>query len=291
VTPSKSEECLHLFTSTIRSLYISDALDVLASPQGTLTRFRYEETYVSPEARDRWRKRDGLVGKAVLVHFAIQHPAEYHLPSYIPLRQATVVGNFVEGRTYVVNFELGLLRLAAATRQVVDSAKASRDLGKPIVEYSDALRSALKIAEAPRSSALLADAQPQLLEPITSEKFQLEVEQSSDFERTIKLINQALYFSPRIFYRVARVRGPDHQPVALKNGRLELSAGSRYEIEISHYQPDAPPDGTSLQVVAPSGGKCSRTWLRRHPRIALVEPDESVHRSDAVLPCGRQVAA
>ena len=104
MTPSKSEECLHLFTSTIRSLYISDALDVLASPTGSITRFRYEETYVSAEARDRWRKRDGLVGKPVLVHFAIQHPAEYHLPSYIPLREATVVGNFVEGKTYVVNW-------------------------------------------------------------------------------------------------------------------------------------------------------------------------------------------
>lgn len=253
MTPSKSEECLHLFTSTIRSLYISDALDVLASPTGSITRFRYEETYVSAEARDRWRKRDGLVGKPVLVHFAIQHPAEYHLPSYIPLREATVVGNFVEGKTYVVNFELGPLRLAAATREIVDSANASRDLGKPVVDYSDALRSTLKIAESPRPSALLAGSQTQLLEPITSDKKQLDVEQSSDFERTIKLINQALYFSPKIFYRVAHIRGPDHQPIALKEGRLELSAGSRYEIEVSHYQPDAPPDGTSLQVATPTG--------------------------------------
>lgn len=232
---------------------MSDALDVLASPPGTITRFRYEETYVSPEAREGWRKRDGLSGKPVLVHFAIQHPAEYHLPSYIPLRQATVVGNFIEGRTYVVNFALGPLRLATATRKIVDSAKASRDLGKPIVGYSNALRSALKIVDPPRPSALLAGAQTQLLEPIISDKKQMEVEQSSDFERTIKLINQALYFSPKIFYRVARVRGPGRQPVDLKGGRLELSAGSRYVIEISHYQPDPPLDGTSLQVVTPSG--------------------------------------
>jgi len=253
VTPAQSEECLHLFTSTIRPLYISDALDVLASPLGAIIRFRYEEAYVSLETRDGWKKRDGLAGKPVLVHFAIQHPAEYHLPSYIPLRQAKVVGNFIEGRTYVVNFELGPLRLAKATRKIVDSAKASRDLGEPIVEFSDALRSALKIEGSPRPSALLAGPQSQLLEHLTSNKTELEVEQSSDFERTIKLINQALYFSPKIYYRVARVRGPDRQPVALKDGRLELSAGSRYEIEISHYQPDAPPEGTSLQVATPSG--------------------------------------
>ena len=253
MSPSKPKACLHLFTSTIRSLYISDALDVLASPVGTIMRFRYEETYVSEAARGRWKKRDGLVGEPVLVHFAIQHPAEYHLPSYIPLREATVVGNFVEGRTYVVNFTLGRLRLAKAARKTVDSANANRDLGKPIVDYSNALRASLNIADPPRPSALLADLQDQLLEPISSDQKEFEAEQSSDFERVITLINQALYFSPRIFYRVARVRGPDRQPVPLKQGRLALSAGSRYEIEIAHYQPAPPPDGTILTVAAPDG--------------------------------------
>ena len=100
---------------------------------------------------------------------------------------------------------------------------------------------------------MLADLQDQLLEPISSDQKEFEAEQSSDFERVITLINQALYFSPRIFYRVARVRGPDRQPVPLKQGRLELSAGSRYEIEIAHYQPTPPPDGTILTVAAPDG--------------------------------------
>jgi len=253
VTPSKPDECLHLFTSTIRALYISDALDVLAAPVGTITRFRYEEAYVAEGLRQEWKTRNSLVGKAVLVHFAIQHPAEFHLPSYIPLRDATVIGNFVEGRTYVVNFQLGPLRLAAGSREVVDSAKASRDLGRPIVEYSGALRTALKIVDSPRASALLSGSQSQLLEAVTNDKKQIGQEQSSDFERSIKLMNQALYFSPRIFYRVAGVFGPSRQQVPLKDGRLELLAGTRYEIEISHYQPDPPPDGTALKVAVPVG--------------------------------------
>ncbi len=253
MTPSKSDDCLHLFTSTIRALYISDALDVLAAPAGAITRFRYEKAYVAEGLREGWKKRDSLVGKSVLVHFAIQHPAEFHLPSYIPLRDATVVGNFVEGRTYVVNFRLGSLRLAATTREVVDSAHANRDLGKPIVDYSSALRAALSIIDSPRPSALLSSSQRELLEPVTKDPERLEQEQSSDFERSIKLVNQALYFSPRIFYRVAGVFSPNRQEVALQEGRLELTAGTRYEIEISHYQPDPPPDGTNLRVSVPTG--------------------------------------
>ena len=93
----KSDDWIHLFTSTIRPLYISDALDLLASPAGSIIRFRYEQSYVEPGLRKQWEIKNGLRGKRVLVHFAIQHPAEFHLPSYIPIREATVTGNFVEG--------------------------------------------------------------------------------------------------------------------------------------------------------------------------------------------------
>ena len=250
----KADECLHLFTSTIRPLYISDALDILASPPGSITRFRYEESYVERTLRTRWATKDSLVETRALVHFAIQHPAEYHLPSYIPVREARVVGNFVEGKTYVVNFETGPIRLAATTRQIIDSAGTSSDIGGPVVTYSDALRAALDLENRPRPSALIGVPQADLLEPAREGKNDLEASQAADFERAVKVFAQALYFSPRIFYRVARFNTQDHKDtLALQKGRLILTAGQRYEVAISHYQSQPPPDGTQLKVSVPNG--------------------------------------
>lgn len=254
MSASKPDKCLHLFTSTIRPLYISDALDILASPTGSITRFRYEQTYVEETVRDRWSTKDSLVDSKALVHFAIQHPAEYHLPSYIPVREAKVVGNFVEGKTYVVNFEVGPIRLAATTRQVVDHAAKSSDIGGPVVAYSDALRKALKIKDPPRPFALIDAPQEELLEPAREGNDDLEVSQAADFERAVKVFAQALYFSPRIFYRVARFNTHDHKStLQLQEGRLVLTAGQRYEVAISHYQAQPPPDGSQLTVSVPDG--------------------------------------
>jgi hypothetical protein len=79
-----NDDWLHLFTSTIRPLYISDALDLLATPVGSIVRFRYEQKYVAPSLRERWETKCALIGTRVLVHFAIQHPAEYHLLPTFP---------------------------------------------------------------------------------------------------------------------------------------------------------------------------------------------------------------
>jgi len=254
VSAPKTDECLHLFTSTIRPLYISDALDILASPMGSITRFRYEETYVEETLRTRWATKDSLIDARALVHFAIQHPAEYHLPSYIPVREAKVVGNFAEGKTYVVNFETGPIRLAATTRQVVDNAVSSSDIGGPVVTYSDALRAALDIENRPRPSALIGEPQEELLEPAREGNNDLEASQAADFERAVKVFAQALYFSPRIFYRVARFNTQDRRStLQLQKGRLILTAGQRYEVAISHYQAQPPPDGTQLMVSVPDG--------------------------------------
>jgi hypothetical protein len=244
-----STDWLHLFTSTIRPLYISDALEVLASPVGTHIRFRYDRHLISPGLRSDWDTRDGLVGRQALVHFAIQHPAEFHLPSYVPVREARVVGNFVEGNTYIINFATGALRLPVGTRSPKEG-----DVGEPIRAYSDSLRDALGIGDPPRPSATASASVDGLLEPLPASKTELEVLQGADFEAAVKIFSQALYFSPRIFYRVARISTPGaEEPVTIKDGRLTLSAGKRYEIALAHYQTQQPAAGTHLAFCVPVG--------------------------------------
>jgi hypothetical protein len=253
VPAPKNEDWIHLFTSTIRPLYISDALDLLASPAGSIIRFRYEQSYVEPGLQKQWETKNGLRGKRVLVHFAIQHPAEYHLPSYIPIREATVTGNFVEGHAYVINFSTGPIRLSAQTRQVVDTNDGNA-IGAPVRTYSEQLRDRLHISDPPRPSAIISNSQADLLEPTLDSSGDLEVSQGADFERVVKVFSQALYFSPRIFYRVARVTTTDQQEsIALQDGRLVLTAGQRYEVSIAHYQTQVPVGGTNLKVEVPPG--------------------------------------
>lgn len=259
----EGDDWLHLFTSTIRPLYISDALDVLALPVGSHVRFRYEQKYVVSDVRAGWETSDGLIGKRVLIHFAIQHPAEYHLPSYIPIREATVVGHFVEGRNYVVNFATGPIRLIAGTGE---PGVPSEDVGSCIREFSEELRERLGLGD-PRSrpSATIAPSQADLLEPLPDADEQLQLAQGIDFETAVKILGQALYFSPRILYRVARIERQDStEPERLSGGRLMLTAGKRYTISIAHYQNQPPPEGTCL-LIEPSLG----LTLIGGPRITL----------------------
>jgi hypothetical protein len=256
VSAPKHEQWLHLFTSTIRPLYISDAIDVLASPSGSHIRFRYEKVYVEPRLQRDWAVKGRLIGRRVLVHFAIQHPAEYHQPSYIPIREATVVGHFVEGQTYVINFSTGPIRLAARTRELVDS-DVDGEIGLPVRSYSQELRKRLvEISDPPRPSAISGPSLVELLEAIPDSGDELERSQGSDFESAVKIFSQALYFAPRVFFRIASINKQgegDGERVPLTDGRLILTAGRRYEISISHYQRQLPGDGTHLTVTLPDG--------------------------------------
>src|SRR5258708_32433872 len=46
---------LHLFTGNLRRLYLQDALNVLATPFGHRTRFRYEPGHRPNSHRDGWK--------------------------------------------------------------------------------------------------------------------------------------------------------------------------------------------------------------------------------------------
>jgi hypothetical protein len=61
VSAPTSDDWIHLFTSTIRPLYISDALDLLASPAGSIIRFRYEQSYVEAGLQ-KHRQDDAVFG-------------------------------------------------------------------------------------------------------------------------------------------------------------------------------------------------------------------------------------
>lgn len=243
-------DVLHLFTSTIRPLYITDALEILAAPEGSHIRFRYDRDLIADPLRREWDVRDRLTGRVALIHFAIQHPAEFHLPSYIPIRQATVVTNFVEGNTYIVNFETGPIRLARGSRDPGDDG----DIGEPIRQYSDSLRQLLSIADPPRPSAITGAPIDNLLESLPTSADAIAAIQGTDFESAVKIFSQALYFAPRIFYRVTRISSSGgKEVVGLHGGRLTLTSGKRYEIAIAHYQTQQPPDGTYLEVQVPGG--------------------------------------
>jgi len=184
------------------------------------------------------------------VHFAIQHPAEFHLPSYIPIRSVKVASNFVEGKTYVINIQTSSIRLPANTRTVLDQDDHTSEWGEPITKYSDALRGALGLATRPRPAVIMGGQIDDLMEPMGAG----EESQAADFERLVKLLTQALYFSPRIFYRIARFagQGSDAAP-KLEEGRLTLTSGRRYTMSLSHYQYQPPLDGTELAISVPDG--------------------------------------
>ena len=224
--PPETAETLHLFTSTIRELYIADTVDLLAAPKGAMYRFRYDGKYLHDGTRTRWKAGE-LTGYPVVVHFSLQHPADFYRAVFIPLRSGEIVTTLVEGDTYVANFRLGKYLPLHDEPQWIPKERR-----KPVLEYTDAIKELLGPGRCPD------DGINATLGPIASNLVSPSGDAGKDFATIVRFMTAVLSFSPRVYWRIASInKGDEKEPVNLDQyGNLGLTAGQVYTMNIAHYQ-------------------------------------------------------
>lgn len=234
-------ECLHLFTSSIRELYIADAINVLAAPVGSIYRFRYDGKYLDANTRERW-KREHLISSPVIVHFSLQHPADFHPAVFIPLRRGKVTKTLVEGDTYIVYFRLGVYLPLRDGREGRDTQRK-----KLVEDYTAGLKTLLGPDRCPdegihatlgRDADHLVDSTGDL---------------GSDFATIVRFLTPALALNPRIYWRVVCViKEKTDEIVELSDdGNMHLSAGSGYTMQLAHYQCKPSAAETAIKITSP----------------------------------------
>lgn len=220
--------CLYLFTSSIRELYIADAVDLLAAPEGALYRFRYDSAYVDEATRSEWES-PALVGCQVAVNFSLQHPADFHPAIFIPLRAGVLEATQVEGDTYVVYFRVGRYL------SLVDEARWSpKERKVPVQEYTAEVKKLLGAGRNPDDSIHA------ILGPQPTSIFSSLQDAGKSFAAVVRFLTPGLSFSPRIYWRVAQiVNNAGRKPISIDSrGNLSLTAGQDYTLYLAHYQYD-----------------------------------------------------
>jgi hypothetical protein len=234
---------VHLFTSTIRELYITDAIDLLAAPKGAHYRFRYEAKYLDEELRQLWDGKPGISGFPIAVHFSLQHPAEFHKAVFLPLRRGEVVATVVEGDTYVIYFRLG-----DYTALEDDPDWPAKQRATSVQKYTDGLKTLL-VEKQPDSAihASLGDSPEHLFAPV--------MDPGLAFASIVRFLTPTLYQNPRTYWRVARItKNTSGEPLTLsEEGQVTLSAGQDYTVHLAHYQYQALAQAVDVSVRVPPG--------------------------------------
>lgn len=243
----REHKWLHLFTSNIRELYIADAIDLLAVPEGFVYQFRYSETHVQDDLRNRWHVGPGgLRGQRLIVYYSLQHAANFHRAAYVPLRVGEVVDAFVEGKTHVVMFKVGGY---ASLRE--PTGQETRD--KLVHEFSEALRTELEpwYPDYPDDKDKRRSAS---FKNLPEGVIVLDGNAGSRFESVVGYMTAALEPDTRLFFRVASIwRSKRNSNIEVgTDGYLQLTAGNSYVVEVAHFQ-TASRDNATLQVDALDG--------------------------------------
>lgn len=254
---AEEQKWLHLFSSNIRELYVTDAVELLAAPAGFVYQFRYQEEHIQDDARGMWSgasvTKGGLAGTPVAVYYSMQHAANFHPAAYLPLRFGEVVDAFVEGKTYIVRFRLGVYAplnepAKGERRDVIVrefTRKLKQRLSPAFPDYADEQGS----ASLDRRSATLDVSPADLVDAGGSDE-------GSKFERVVRYMDEALGpHNPYLFFRIASIwKGDRSKAESLSSsGQLDVVAGNNYLVEVAHYQASSPPAGATLTVMAPEG--------------------------------------
>lgn len=239
---------LHLFTSTIRPLYVSDALDLLALPVGAHFQFRYSGKYLDDETKRQWQAGK-LIGTRVAVYFSLQHPANYQEAAYIPLRDGRVVYTEVEGDVYIVRFNVAAY-LSLQKSDPGDGANSVGARADAVREFTLELRSLLGDQHPDKGSSATLGGAPDSL-PISAGQ------DGQHFQSVVRCLYPSLYFrGSTLFLRVAELVCETTGKIVRMSaaGYYPLIAGHRYTIRVSHYQPVLPPpDNAALKIDVPEG--------------------------------------
>jgi len=222
------EKWLHLFTSNIRDLYIADAVDLLAAPEGFIYQFRYQADHVQDDLKPRWHGgAGGLKGKRVIVHFSLQHANNFHQAAYVPLRTGVAEDVFVEGNTYVIKFKL----------REYAPLSTSKPLDKNVHDFTEGIRKVLSPSY-PDYAEDKDQRRSVAYNTVPTDLLTLVGDTGSRFETVVSYMSEALAPDVRLFFRVAKIWGGNRKKeVALSgDGFLDLVAGNEYIIELSHFQ-------------------------------------------------------
>jgi hypothetical protein len=197
-----------------------------------------------------------LIGTRVAINFSLQHPAEFHPAIFVPLRTGEVVSTPVDGDTYIVYFSLG--KYLPLEDQPDWEPKNRKE---PVDKYTEGLKRLLgRHHPDNRIHATLGAAPAGLVSPA--------LDPGKAFAAVVRFLTPTLYFSPRIYWRVAGItKDATGDLVGLDDeGNLPLTAGKGYTLHLAHYQYEAPATEIQLSVVVPKA-------------VDLVGSDEIVFRS------------
>jgi len=214
---------------------------------GAHYRFRYECKYVEEKTRARWEKPGDLTGKPVAIYFSIQHIASFHPAVFVPLRRGEVVNTFIEGGTYVVYFRLGdYLPLKDESSWTDQTRRAT-----PVRKFTEGLQHVDLLGEKQPDQRIHATIGKELPASLVKPSGNAGL----DFEAIVRFLTPSLSFSPRLYFRVARVtQDADEKPVSLDtDGNLPLTAGTNYKLHLAQYQLQPLPPNVLLEISSPAG--------------------------------------
>ncbi|MEQ1737267.1 MAG: hypothetical protein ABL886_12785, partial [Rhodoglobus sp.] len=136
---------LHLFSSDYREQYVQDVFDAMAMPGGVVQRFRYRQKWVSLGAGSQPTDWTALAGSNtdVIVYFVAAKSDYYSETVYVPMRTGKVVGTFVEGDYYFVDFALDAYIDVTRFKPNPEFVWGSEGVKTELARLTSAIRSAL----------------------------------------------------------------------------------------------------------------------------------------------------
>lgn len=252
---SSDESWLHLFTSTIRPLYVRDAVEVVCAADGDRRTFRYAGKYIPPDLKTLWASERGLVGRRVAVHLAIQHPAGLHDPVYLTLRSGSVVGSRRDGDTYTVTFTLNALLPPPPSPDLEGTdAKDVKARAEHVKNHTSKLIELLEDRTPESEQHAVLGPDPTSLATVSVGGAGDSVNAGRAFETLVRFLAPALFFPKYWYVRAVALLGENGTPKAPDDhGIRKLTAGKSATLRLHHYQVDPPADGVTLNVAVPEG--------------------------------------
>jgi hypothetical protein len=250
---SPDAQWLHLSTSNIRPLYVQDAVEVLGSAAGDRRTFRYSGAYVPPELHATWAG-NCLVDSRVVIHFALQHPAELHDPVFVTLRSGTVLSSRRDGDTFTVTFRLdGLLPPPQERERLGMDSSNIRARAEHVKLHTKALTQLLSDRTPESNHHAVLGPDPRGLATLAREGSE-DAKPGTAFETIVHYLAPALFAPKYLYLRVAELVGEDGDAAGSRaDGSRKVTGGHYLNLRLHHFQVEQPPDGTRVTITVPEG--------------------------------------
>lgn len=211
-----------LFTSDRRPRYIRDAENVLASPTGTVYRFRYSADYVESLLSEPWQA-DELVGTSVLIVFTVKHPKSFHPAYHVPVRFGSVVETQIQGSAYLIDFRLESYAPLPQDQGDFETAvpQFAAEVGKTDAGGPDS----------DMFACMAPNERPNQTWPHSSQS-----SSAQGWERVVEALYQTGRFMNHRFFRVVGVEVDGATVTAGANGNFSVASGKVATLRLAHHQ-------------------------------------------------------